>query len=88
MEREITFQQSLERHLNMFQPNKEHLELLVQKLQKSITPSVKKNKIFFQENAGRSYILSGGFKEYMMPVLEDYGILENHILGNTFILMK
>lgn len=88
MEGKITFPESLAKRLQLLKPNKEHLEELIQLLHKAITPSLKRNKTFFQENAGRIYILSGGFKEYIIPVVRRYGILLDHILGNTFLLDK
>lgn len=85
MEGKITFSQSLTQRLELFKPSKKHIEQLVLLLHKKVTKSFKRNKEFFKENAERIYILSGGFKEYMIPVLRKYGILENHILGNTLL---
>lgn len=85
MEGKITFPQSLAKRLQLFKPHKENIDELIRFLQTKITPSFERNKAFFQENAGTIYILSGGFKEYMIPVLKEYGIPEDHVLGNTFI---
>lgn len=88
MEGKITFAESLARRLQLFKPNKEHLKELIQLLHKKVTPSIKRNNAFFQENAEGIYVLSGGFKDYMVPVLRKYGVLLDHILGNTFLFDK
>ncbi|HEX7042860.1 MAG TPA: HAD-IB family phosphatase [Patescibacteria group bacterium] len=84
MEGKITFPQSLETRLKLFAPNKKHIDELAEFLNTRITPSFKRNKKFLKDNAENIYILSGGFKEYMTPVLKSFGILEDHILGNNF----
>lgn len=88
MEGRITFPQSLTRRLKLFGPNKKHIDELILCLQKAITPSFQRNKNFFKKNVENIYILSGGFKDYMIPVLKDFGITEDHILGNTFFFDK
>lgn len=88
MEGKITFPESLSRRFKLFKPEAKHIKKLIKFLHTAVTPSVMRNKKFFQENARQIYILSGGFKEYMMPVLRDYGIHEDHILSNLFVFNK
>lgn len=86
MEGKISFSDSLSQRLKLFMPEKKHLEQLIKLLEKKVTTSFERKKLFFKENAQSIYILSGGFKEYMVPVLKTFGIYEDHILGNTFLL--
>lgn len=88
MEGKISFEESLQRRLALFKPNQEQINQLIKILKKNITPSVLKNKFFFQANADRIYIVSGGFKEWIMPIVKNFGISADHILGNKFIFNK
>jgi D-3-phosphoglycerate dehydrogenase / 2-oxoglutarate reductase len=85
MEGKITFEESLSRRLSLFQPTKKHIIELIQLLQQHITNSVYMNRDFFLENADEIFIISGGFKEYIYPVVQEFGIAEDHILANTFL---
>ena len=51
-----------------------------------ISESIKKNKFFFTQYAKQIYIISGGFKEFILPVVLEYGI--QNIFANTFIFSK
>ncbi len=88
MDGTISFPESLAKRLVLFQPNKEHIQKLITHLKKQITPSILSNKAFFKENAQCIYIISGGFKEYIYPVIKGFGIPEDHILANTFTFAK
>jgi len=84
MEGKIGFAESLQKRLLLFQTNSQDLKKLITLIKKSITPSVKNNKDFFIKNAENIYIVSGGFKEFIVPIIKPYGIPKNHILANTF----
>jgi D-3-phosphoglycerate dehydrogenase / 2-oxoglutarate reductase len=88
MEGKLSFPESLTQRLALFQANKTHIKKLIVLLKKNITPSVTKNAIFFKEKADEIFIISGGFKEYIYPVMRQFGIKEDHILANTFLFDK
>ncbi len=88
MEGKIPFHQSLSERFALFTPSKLQLEAFTRKLTKYITPSIRANKSFFKENADHIYIISGGFADYIYPVVKPFGILRDHILGNTFTYNK
>jgi D-3-phosphoglycerate dehydrogenase len=85
MEGKITFSQSLEKRLTLFKPRKEDITHLISKLKKQITPSILRNKAFFNMYKEYIYIISGGFIEFISPIVKPFGIDENHILANEFI---
>lgn len=85
MEGKISFPESLAKRFQLFTPNRKHLDKLINLLYKKVTPSIKRNKTFFKKNADRIYVLSGGFREYMIPLLKTYGIPEDHIVANTLL---
>ena len=43
------------------------------------------NKLFLKENKDSIYIVSNGFREFIVPVVGDYGIEADHVLANSFI---
>ncbi len=85
MEGKIPFQESLQRRLQLIKVHKNHLRTLIQTLKKKITPSIIKNRQFFLDNYLNIYIISGAFKECIIPITRPFGIDNSHILANTFI---
>jgi D-3-phosphoglycerate dehydrogenase len=85
MEGKISFNESLKTRLTLIKPHKEQVNFLVKKLVAKISPSLLKNLDFIKNNCDRIYIISGGFKECILPVANKLGIKDNHILANTFI---
>ncbi|MCX7996428.1 MAG: phosphoglycerate dehydrogenase [Patescibacteria group bacterium] len=84
MEGKIDFRDSLAQRLYLFRPTRAHIEDLILYLKRQVTKSIKANKAFFRANAGHIYIISGGFREYIVPVVAAYGIAEDHVLANEF----
>lgn len=85
MEGKISFSESLNRRFALFKPTKCDIEQLIYLLNRKITPSVKRNRQFFQKYAKQIYIISGGFREWIEPVVEKFGILKSNILANELI---
>lgn len=85
MEGTIGFGDSLARRLEAFKPHQSHIDALIRQLKRSITPSFKRNKAFFKQHANEIYIISGGFAEYIVPVVASFGIEEDHVLANRFV---
>ncbi|MDE2590164.1 MAG: phosphoglycerate dehydrogenase, partial [Patescibacteria group bacterium] len=88
MEGKIDFPTSLAKRMALFSPTLEHINELIAFLQEHITPSVTRNKEFFVRFADRIYIISGGFAEYIIPVVKTLGIPQSHVLANKFITNK
>jgi D-3-phosphoglycerate dehydrogenase len=81
---EIGFAESLSGRLALFTPTDEQIRELTAFLMRHVSASVEANKLFFQEHAVQIYIVSGGFKEYIVPVVSDFGISSDHVIANTF----
>lgn len=81
---EIPFDVSLSERLALFSASRKHIDALVRKLRRHITPSIERNKKFFAQYRDHIYILSGGFREYIAPLFRAYGIRDDHILANEF----
>lgn len=85
MEGKLSLIESLTKRLNILKANKSHLPILVDKLKGLVSESVIRNKSFFQTNTDNIYIISNGFKEFIEPIVIEYGIRRDHILANTFV---
>ena len=84
MDGSISFRESLEQRLTLLAPSKKHLAPLIQRLKGSVSESFKRNKEFFQTHADNIYIISNGFKEFIEPIVTEFGIKSENILANEF----
>lgn len=86
MEGKIDFGESLKRRLKLLTIEQKHLEEVKKALLEKITSSFARNKSFFQTHKDQIYIVSGGFKELILPVAKEFGISPSHVLANEFVL--
>ena len=84
MEGKVSFADSLKQRIEIIGANKKHIEQLVKKLKKKITPSFLRNKEFFKRYSDDIYILTGGFEEYVLPIVKDFYIKPENVYANTF----
>lgn len=84
MEGRLSFSESLEARVRLLQADQIHLKQLVKHLKKKVSASFSRNKEFFRENADKVLIVSGGFKEFITPVVTEYHIKKENIYANTF----
>ena len=85
MEGKISFDLSLKKRVALIDANKNDIEKIAITLSKEVTPSIKKNKLYIQENSSKIMIFSGGFKEIIIPIVSEYGIDKKQIFANEFI---
>ena len=81
----IPFSEALNQRIKLIKPQQEHINKTIIFLKKHISKSFEENIEFFRKNYGNCYIISGGFKEIIMPVIAGFNIKENQIFANTFI---
>ncbi len=81
----ISFRESLEKRLALLNPEKKHIPALVKLLKEEVSESFKRNKDFFATYADNIYIISNGFREFIEPVVTEFGIKSGNILANEFI---
>lgn len=79
---EVPFGEALRRRLALLPLTREHVDALAATILDEGTPSVRRNLRFFQENAGRILVLSGGFREIIAPVAERLGVAPEHVFCN------
>lgn len=85
MEGKISFPQSLHMRFAVLPATKDHLQELVQYLKDNISQSFLENKKWFQENAENIFIISGGFRDFIVPVVAEFGIKSENVLANDFV---
>lgn len=88
MNGDITFQESLEQRLKLFSPSKGDILKLIDLLKSNITDSILKNREFFKINNSHIYVISGGFREWIIPITEFVGLKTENVLANSFIYDK
>ena len=82
---DIPFKQSLDERMEVLNLNRSDINSVSKILSECVTPSFTKNKSFFIENNNKIMILSGGFKELIVPIVDDFGILSSNVFANDFI---
>ena len=85
MEGSIPFDESLSKRLKLLNINQKDIHAANIVLAKKVTPSFKRNKQFLMENSQNILIISGGFYEMIIPIVSEYGILEDQVFANKFV---
>ncbi|MGZ3755134.1 MAG: HAD-IB family phosphatase [Mucilaginibacter sp.] len=84
MEGRLSFTQSLEARVKLLEANRDHLKQLITHLKKKVSTSFSRNTEFFKKHQDDVLIVSGGFKEFIIPVVTEYQIKKENIYANTF----
>lgn len=84
MSGEVSFRQSLEMRMDILSGTRKDLENLIEVLKSKVSKSIKENKDFFIENSSAIHIVSSGFKDFIIPVVADFGIEASHVFANAF----
>ncbi len=80
----ISFADSLRERVELLSANKGHVEELVAFLKGKISDSFNRNKDFIAEYADQIYVVSSGFKDFIVPVVSELGIAAENVFANTF----
>jgi D-3-phosphoglycerate dehydrogenase len=81
---EIGFAESLKERVALLPANRSHVTELIEFLMGKISDSFARNEAFIRENAKHVYIVSSGFKDFIVPVAASMGVLEENVFANTF----
>ena len=85
MEGKLSFSESLAQRVRLLEANEDHLKQLIKHLKKKVSTSFSRNAEFFKKHADEVLIVSGGFKEFITPVVSQYHIKKENIYANTFV---
>ncbi len=81
---EVSFTESLEKRIHLLHAKKSDLIDLIAALKKQVSVSIEKNKEFFEKHADDIYVISAGFKEFIIPIVAEYNIPADRVYANTF----
>jgi D-3-phosphoglycerate dehydrogenase len=81
---EVSFTESLDRRIHLLHAKKSDLIDLIVALKKQVSVSIEKNKEFFEKHADDIYVISAGFKEFIIPIVAEYNIPADRVYANTF----
>src|SRR3954465_10028200 len=84
MEGKLSLKESLTKRIQLLQANRDHLEAVVDILKTKVSFSIIRNRVFFKQQAENIYVISNGFKEIIIPIVQEYGIKPEQVLANTF----
>jgi D-3-phosphoglycerate dehydrogenase len=85
MEGKLSFSESLAQRVKLLDASEDHLKQLITRLKKKVSSSFSRNAAFFKKHADQVLIVSGGFKEFITPVVSQYHIKKENIYANTFV---
>ncbi|RZL04526.1 MAG: phosphoserine phosphatase, partial [Pedobacter sp.] len=85
MDGKLSFTESLARRVQLLEASEGDLKKLITVLKKKVSLSFSRNASFFKDHADQVLIVSGGFKEFIIPVVSRYHIKKENIYANTFI---
>lgn len=81
---DITFPESLKQRIQLLKAKKSDLPVLIEELKKHVSPSIERNKEFFEQFSDDIYVISAGFKEFIDPIVAQYNIPSERVFANTF----
>ncbi|MCG8183643.1 phosphoglycerate dehydrogenase [Tenacibaculum piscium] len=81
---EISFTESLQKRIDLLKATKSDLPLLIKELEQKVSRSIADNKAFFKEFSDDIYVISAGFKEFIIPIVAPYNIPAERVFANTF----
>ncbi len=88
MSSNIPFSESLAKRMAIMlemEPTKAHVEEAGRQIAELITDSFLANKEFFVKNKDEIYVISGGFREMILPATQKLGIRDDHVYANEFL---
>lgn len=80
----LPFRDSLQQRLDILEAHKNDLPELIERLKEKVSVSFVRNEGFFEEYQDRIYIISNGFKEFIVPIVSQLGVKAENVFANTF----
>lgn len=82
MDGSLPIDRSLEVRLSLLRIREADLARLVPILKRAITPSFRRNRAFLRRHADSIHVITSGFLEYVVPVIESLGLRSEHVHAN------
>src|SRR5579864_5584686 len=88
MDGSLSLRESIEKRIQLLAPEKKHLTQLISHLKNLVSDSFNRNKEFFTTYSDNIFIISNGFREFIEPVVIEFGVKKENIFANEFIFDK
>ncbi|MEM7038108.1 MAG: phosphoglycerate dehydrogenase, partial [Bacteroidota bacterium] len=88
IEGEISFTDGLRQRLQLIKAHRDDLGPLIKRLKKKVSTSILRNRSFFETHIDQLYVVSAGFKDFIVPIVAEYGIPAERVYANTFTFDK
>ena len=85
MNGELDFRQALKKRVKLLNIHKNDIGQVISIVNERVSLSFIQNNEYIQTVAKSIYIVSGGFKEIIEPIVKEYGISRKNIFANEFI---
>ncbi|MFN3234142.1 MAG: haloacid dehalogenase-like hydrolase [Gammaproteobacteria bacterium] len=85
MQGEISFHEALLARLTCLSLTRQTIVEATKALQSKITQSFERQKAYIQKCASSTYIISGGFKEIILPIVKPFNIFPENVFANTLL---
>lgn len=82
MDGDLDFRTSLSKRLSLLRAHKGDIEKLATRLKTEISESFRRNQSFITSRKDHVYIVSNGFKDFIVPVVQEYGLKAEHVFAN------
>ncbi|MFO1258913.1 MAG: phosphoglycerate dehydrogenase [Gammaproteobacteria bacterium] len=80
----LSFSEAISEKVSLLSASKRDIDELIIALRNKVTPSILRHKQFFETYRDKIYIISGGFFEFIWPVVKPFGIIKEHVFANNF----
>ena len=81
----ISFKESLQKRMKLLRGSRKEVLALCDILKQSITPSFFNNKDWLKLHCEKILIVSGGFRESILPIAEILGLKIENVFANNFL---
>ena len=88
MSGQLSFNRALSDRISLLDLKEIHIKETSDFLLDKISPSFDLNLEFIKKNKSSCYIISGGFKDIIYPIVHKFGFIEKNIFANNFIYNK
>ncbi len=85
MDGKLTLKESIERRLDLLDAHRKHLPMLVDALKEKVSASFRRNRDFFEKHSDKIYIISNGFKDFIVPIVREYHVQPENVYANSFV---
>lgn len=84
MSGEMDLRESLNKRVDLLNAHKNDIEELIERLKKKVSKSFARNREFFETYAENIYIISNGFREFIVPIVTEYSVKSENVYANSF----